>query len=277
MRFTITCVLYLIFYSFGCPSYGHQDTTKENTLSHTHLVSDILWAKHLESFKERLDTKPEAARLELQNIAKKLFNKHLLVDEWIPLYFRLNQNGTDHLSDVTRLSELEIRMLTDIDTIKYATQIQSHQEILTQLNRNANVFHRHDHIPEEKNIKTKPSTSQLDLRNERLRTDLEAVRTELLKQAISRGYVEHPHLEKWVSIGVKLFTTDSSTLGDVTTFVELQIQMLKDSAPETESEKIQELERTLADLNKFSKERKIAGPIRVFVGLPDKPPSPKKE
>lgn len=277
MKFTIICGFYLIFFSFGCLSYGHQDTTKESMLSHTHLVSDILWAKHLESFKERLATKPEAARLELQSTAKKLFNKHLLVDEWVPLYFRLSQIGTDHLSDVTRLSELEIRMLTDIDTKKYATQIQSHQQILTQLNRYANVFHRHDHIPEEKKIKAKPSTSQLDLRNERLRTDPKAVRTEFLKQATSRGYAEHPHLEKWISIGVKLFTTDSSTLGDVTTFVELQIQMLKDSAPETESEKIQELERTLADLNKFNKERKIAGPIRAFVGLPDKPPSPKKE
>ena len=275
------CGLYLIFWSFGCLSYGHQDTTKEGTPTHIHLVSDILWAKHLETFKECLTTKPEAARAELRNVAIKLFNKHLLIDEWIPLYLRLSRNGTEHLSDVMRLSELEIRMLTDIDTKKYAAQIQNHQRILTELNRNPNVFHgyAYETQAETTNSTEKGSTSQLELRNQRLRTDAEAARAEFLKQATSRGYAGHPHLEKWISLGVKLFTTDGATLGDIITFVELQIQMLKDRAPETEKEKIQQLERSLEDLNKFSKDkdRKIAGPIRAFIGLPDKPPNPKKK
>lgn len=279
MRFIIMCGLYLVFCSFGWLSYGHQDGVQESTPPHIHLVSDILWAKHLETFKERLTTQPEAARTELRNVANNLFNKHLLIDEWIPLYFRLSRNGTEHSSDVMRLSELEIRMLTDIDTKKYAAQIQNHQRILTELNRNPNLFHRYSHEEPTENPTIRDTRKNHQNKNEHLRTDAEAARTEFLKQATSRGYAEHPLLEKWVSLGVQLFTTDVSTLGDVITFVELQIQMLKDTAPETQKKMIQELGRSLEALNKLSKDRnrKIAGPIRAFIGLPDKSSNPKEE
>ena len=109
MRFLIICSIYIAFCGIGAFSlysndaYSHQD------------IGDEIWADYLQAFQKLLKTDPEAARAELQDVAKTLFGEHRLVEEWVPLYFRINQEGTEHPSDFVRVSELEIRMLIAID------------------------------------------------------------------------------------------------------------------------------------------------------------------
>lgn len=97
------------------------------------LVSSAIWAEDLKTFQKHLKTRPEAARAELQNVAKKLFHGHVLIEEWVPLFYRLNREGTEHLTDIQRVSELEIRMLTARDAEKHGLQIQQHQHAMEEL------------------------------------------------------------------------------------------------------------------------------------------------
>ena len=97
------------------------------------LVSHAIWAKQLKTFQKRIETRPEAARTALEKVGTKLFNGHLLVEEWVPLFYRLSRDGTEHLTDLQRVSELEIRMLTALDAEKYGLQIEQHQHAMEEL------------------------------------------------------------------------------------------------------------------------------------------------
>ena len=97
------------------------------------LVSHAIWTKHLKTFQKRLKTRPEVARTELQKVGEKLFNGHPLVEEWVPLFYRLSREGTEHLTDIQRVSELEIRMLTALDAEKYGLHIEQHQHAMEEL------------------------------------------------------------------------------------------------------------------------------------------------
>ena len=106
---------------------------KEYRYTPDDLISSAIWAKHLKTFQKHLKTRPEAARAELQNVAKKLFHGHALIEEWVPLYYRLSREGTEHLTDIQRVSDLEIRMLTALNAEKYGLQIQQHQHAMEEL------------------------------------------------------------------------------------------------------------------------------------------------
>ena len=97
------------------------------------LVSSAIWAEHLKTFQKHLKTRPEVARAELRNVAKKLFQGQVLIEEWVPLFYRLNREGTEHLTDIQRVSELEIRMLTALDAEKHGLQIQQHRYAMEEL------------------------------------------------------------------------------------------------------------------------------------------------
>lgn len=86
--------------------------------------------KHLAKFQLLKETDPAAASIELLEIAKIRFGPHPLADEWIPLYFRLSSNRNGRISDMKRLAELEIRMLTDVNAEKHTEQIQQHRQTL---------------------------------------------------------------------------------------------------------------------------------------------------
>ena len=90
--------------------------------------SEAPWKAQIQDFQKLIKTDADAARSELQNVAKKLFGEHILTQEWIPLYFRISKDGTTYSSDLKRVSELEIRMLKSTDPEKYAKQIQHHRE-----------------------------------------------------------------------------------------------------------------------------------------------------
>lgn len=87
-------------------------------------VNTSPWTAQPKTFHQLLKTDANAARAELQKVAPIMFDGHPLVDEWIPLYFRIIREGTEYLSDIKRIHELEIRMLMAIDTEKHAEQIQ---------------------------------------------------------------------------------------------------------------------------------------------------------
>ncbi len=140
MRYIVICLLCLTFCSIEVLSISDSDKSTEPshsnpTYSQLYRIDDTLWGEHLETFKKHLPTDPSAARTELQNVAKKLFGEHTLTEEWVPLYFRLSQEDTEHLSDLKRVSELEIRMLTDINAQTYAKRIHHHREMLEHYNK----------------------------------------------------------------------------------------------------------------------------------------------
>ena len=105
--------------------------------SHTRYVGDASWDAELETFYKLLKTDPEAARVELENVAKELFDEHLLTDEWVELFYQVfyqislketEQKGAEPpwklISDLKHLYKLGLEMLTDMDPEKYAKQIE---------------------------------------------------------------------------------------------------------------------------------------------------------
>ena len=125
-----------VFCLLGIKSSAISETTptlNEHRYSPEELISSRIWAKQLQTFQKRLKTDPDTASTELKKVAQKLFNGHLLTEEWVPLYLRLSRDGTEHFTDIQRVSELEIRMLTTINAKKHALQIQQHQHAVEEL------------------------------------------------------------------------------------------------------------------------------------------------
>ena len=84
--------------------------------------------KRLARFESLKVNDPDAARVELSEIVKIRFGAHAFADEWIALYFRLSRDGKGRISDLKRLVELEIRILTDVGHEKHAEQIERHRQ-----------------------------------------------------------------------------------------------------------------------------------------------------
>lgn len=217
-------------------------------------MSDVLWEASLVTFQELLKTDPESARAELQNVSKKLFNGHLLTEEWVPLYFRIRHKGTEHLSDVKRLTELEIRMLTAIametgDFQKYALQLQRLQEAYqkyedrekVQENNNPGHTHGHSHGLPPKTGNASRGTESNAAVDER---DIEAVRVEYLSR-FKAEFNDHPLTEKMVDTTLALAVKKKPELIELTA---LQIQIMKEVDAEKYKEEIQNAEAGLRKL-----------------------------
>lgn len=131
--FLILGVTLLGLWNIGISEKAPEPEPKPPLFTPEDLVSHAIWARHLKTFQKRLETRPEAARTELEKVGTKLFNGHLLVEEWVPLFYRLSREGTEHLTDIQRVSELEIRMLTALDAEKYGLQIEQHQHAMEEL------------------------------------------------------------------------------------------------------------------------------------------------
>ena len=217
MRFIVISLLYLSLYGLECLAYGDLGDTKENVPPSSHLVSETLWAGNFKTFKKRLTTDPEAARTELQEVARKLFSGHELSQEWVLLYFRVSQDCAKHLSDVKRVSELEIRMLTAIDNKKYAAQIQQHKAVLTRYNGMGDVSQDHRNITGTQGRKASHTAdgtnTPLETLKELVHTDPEAARAEIVRRGIGSGFGAHPLFEKWVSLVFKFVTTGPYATG----------------------------------------------------------------
>ena len=276
MRYIVICLLCLTFCSIGVLSIG--DSGKSTDPAHPnpshsqpYRIDDTLWAEHLETFKKRLPAAPSAARTELQNVAKKLFGKHTLVEEWVPLYFRLSQEGTEHLSDLKRVSELEIRMLTDINAQTYAKQIQYHREALKHYNELAKKIEDTSPTPEtheqdeqkaplkaEKGLDTKTGYEHYKAFQELLPTDPEAALAELTAFS-ALAFHGHPLTKEWEELYFRLSREKEGTIPEVTRLFELKKQMLKDHSPEKHVKEIKNLETVIKDLKSVSKLLKRQG------------------
>ena len=217
----------------------------------------MLWAASLVKFQKLLKTDPESARAELQNVSKKLFNGHLLTEEWVPLYFRIRHEGTQHSSDVKRLTELEIRMLTAIametgDFQKHALQLQRLQEAYQKYdnmekarkNHNHGHNHGHSHSPPPK---TGNSSRGTDSKAEIDESDIEVVRVEYLSR-FKAAFNDHPLTEKMVDTTLALAVKKKVTYPELIELTELQIQIMKDVDPEKYKETIQKSEAGLRKL-----------------------------
>lgn len=125
-----------VFCLLSIKSLAISETTRnlsERRYPAAELISSKIWTKQLQTFHKRLNSNPNTAGTELKKVAQKLFNGHPVTEEWVSLYLRLSRDGTDYLTDVQRISELEIRMLTTIDAEKHALQIQQHQHAMKEL------------------------------------------------------------------------------------------------------------------------------------------------
>lgn len=91
--------------------------------------------KHLAKFQSLHRKDPRAARAKITTVAKICFEDHPLADEWCALYFRLSRNGKGTVSDVKRLSELEIRMFTDLGAKKHDELIQKHRGLIERYDK----------------------------------------------------------------------------------------------------------------------------------------------
>ena len=276
MRYIVICLLWLTLYSVEVLSIGDSGKSTEPsrpnpTYSQLSRIDDTLWAKHLETFKKRLPTDSKAARAELQNVAKKLFGQHTLAEEWVPLYFRLSREGTEHLSDLKRVSELEIRMLTDINAQTYAKQIQHHQEALEHYDELAKKFEVTSPTPEtheqdeqkapskiEKGLDTKTGYEHYKAFHELLPANPEAARVELAAFS-ALAFHGHPLTKEWEELYFRLSREKEATVPEMLQLFELKKQMLEDHSPEKHVKEIENLDTVIKDLKSMSKLLKRQG------------------
>ena len=246
MKILTLCTLVLAFCGIVilsvAPHEGH---------SHAQGADASPWAEHLVTFYEILDTDTNAARAELQNVAKNLFNEHVLADEWLPLFFRISHDGTKEISDVKRLHELEIRMLTAIDAEKYTKQIQQHQEALKDLTELDDVFDDEslkEPIATEQQITSQTSSQALDIAYKtffQLLLDTPESARAVLDIYALIAFDNHSLTKEWKEIFFQLCQDKEGTLLEVTRLFELRKQMLTDNDPKKHAEEIKQLASNL--------------------------------
>ena len=265
MRHIIVCLLCLTFCNIESLSFGHSREPTESphpnpAPAQSYRLDSTLWTEDLDTFKERLPADPTAARSELQNVAKKLFGGHSLTDEWVPLYFRLNREGTEHLSDLIRVSELEIRMLTHINAREFARQIQHHRKMLHHYDKLEKISEGAETTLEtrEQDEQKEPSKTEaiLDAKtgqehlhafHELLQTDPKAARAELASFS-ALAFHGHPLTKEWEELFFRLSREKEGMIPEIIRFLELKKQMLKDHSPEKHAKEIENLETAIEDI-----------------------------
>lgn len=260
MRFLITCSIYFTLCGITLLSLHTNDAH-----SRTQRVDDTLWAEPLQTFKKLLKTNPDAARVELQNVAKTLFGEHILTEEWVPLYYRLNREGTDYLSDLKRMSELEIRMLTAVDAKKYAKQIKHHRERLIHYDELSKIAVDEAPTPEtrsseEQEVSSKSVYEHSKAFHELLPTDPEAARAELAAFSVLMFH-GHRLAKDWEELFFRLSREKVATLSEIIRLFELQKQMLKDHSTEKHAKEIEDLETAIRNFEPIRNALKLQGAL----------------
>lgn len=100
------------------------------------------------SFIKLLPTNPKAAENKLAEHAEIQYGAHPNVNKWVNLFFRLARDGTGPLSDHILLLELEVQMLTDIDSEKYSMQVKNLKRVLKQYAVMTKMAEREGKTPE---------------------------------------------------------------------------------------------------------------------------------
>lgn len=236
-------------------SYAAENGSSEFLTPPIKPVSSVLWQTSLVTFEKHLKTDPVAARAELQNVSATLFNGHLLTEEWVPLYFRIRHKGTEHYTDLIRLTELEIRMLTDIameteDFQKYSPFINRLQKAYQEYEEAAGKArqgvggHSHDPPAETGNVSEGTgSPSESDTND----SDIETLRVKALER-FKAEFNDHPDTEKMVDITIALGKKKEVTYPEMIELTALQIQIMKDVDPEKFKTEIRNIELSLRQL-----------------------------
>ena len=240
------------------------------------------WGDELKGFFEQIETDPDAARRALQNFTKRVFNQHILAEEWSPLYFRVIRNGLNKtmethperlretLSDVIRIHELELRILADLDTQKYARQIKANEAALEYYSGLAERLRPYRDTQETVNTdkqgvprrETRPLTAAEKKEGERigahfkkflalLATDPDAARRELDGYA-AKLFQNHPLAEEWKELCFRLARDKEALLTEVIRFNELKLQMQSDIDPERFAQEIEEITKLVANLSQMA-------------------------
>ncbi len=89
--------------------------------------------RHLDNFLKLLPDTPEAAWVELEKFVKLQYGDHRFANEWIELVFTFTSEKKALILELIRCCEIEIQMLTDIDTEKHDAKIKRKQLHLKQL------------------------------------------------------------------------------------------------------------------------------------------------
>ena len=287
MRFVMINLFFvcLLLFGIGYLAFGHDET---GTISepHAHQAGDASWDAALETFYTLLKIDPEAARVELQNVAKDLFNEHPRTEEWVELFYQVfyqislketEQNGIEPplklISDLIGVYELGLEMLTAMDTEKYATEVQFHREALeyyTEFAEVAEAFGDKSPGSEEVTSEAQEHLSQpepelsdaekeeriarphMEKFYELIPTDPEAAREELDTYAAIL-YQGHPLTEEWIELLFRMGSEGAATISDVTRFLKMSKQIRVDMDPEKYAKEIKELADSLEQVKLVAK------------------------
>jgi hypothetical protein len=264
-----TLILYTLTLMFCC--LGALSVHTHEGDFHYPGVNISPWAAELETFHKRLKTDVDAARVELQKVARNVFGGHTLADEWVSLYFRIIRDGTKHLSDIKRIYELEIRMLMAIDAEKHAEQIQDHREALKHYEELASVGDDQLPVPkktpsdeQESSAETGQAPAAAEKPNaqithqhfmkfhELLPHDVKAARKELDAFA-ALAFHGHPRTEDWKALFFRLSRQKEATVPEMIQLLELKKQMLKDTDVERNAKELASLESTVKQFKSLAK------------------------
>ena len=248
MRFLTISLFFVCLFLFGIGylAFGHDDI-ETTSKSYAYYAGGASLDAELETFYKLIKTDPEAARLELQSVAKELFDEHPLTEKWVALFYKVfyeislkdtEQKGSEPpwelISDIKHLYELGLEMLTGMDTEKYAKQIQLHQDALkhyTKLAAIAEAVGNKASKPEkgisdtQKHISQPPSElSDMDAEEQILNqhiekfyqlisTDPEAARKELETYA-AKFYQGHPLTQEWIELFCRMGSEGAATVPD---------------------------------------------------------------
>ena len=166
MRFAAVSLICLSLFTTGCLSEKQEKTeTKflkggaDQTVTKQHiqffsdedLDEEHGWNEkaihHFAQFQSVLSTDIEKARAAATKIAIARFGEHALRDEWAEHFFSLGAKDGVSLLDMRDYCELELQLLIDTDSTKYAKGIKAVQGALNQFNAMIKAFEEQGQDP----------------------------------------------------------------------------------------------------------------------------------
>lgn len=285
MRFVMINLFLVCMFLFGIGYLAFSDTGTDAE-SQGHDENNAAWDAHFETCYELFKTDPEAARVELERVAKELFNEHSLTEEWIEHSYQvfhrisLNETGQDKIEnpweiipDLIRVYELGLEMLTAVDPEKYAKEIQHHRDALEYYTGFAEQVEAAGAKPlvvdgTTSDAQESTSESEAELSDaekeaqilsqhmekfyELLATDPDAARKEL-ETGAAIAYKGHPLAKEWVELFFRMGSEGGATVSDITRFMEMMKQMRTDMDPEKYADEIKEITDNLEQLKLVAK------------------------
>ena len=291
MRFVMINLFLVCMFLFGIGYLAFSDTGTDAD-SQGHDENNAAWDAHLETCYELFKTDPEAARVELDRVAKELFNEHPLTEEWIEHFYQvfyrigLNETGQDKIEnpweiipDLIRVYELGLEMLTAVDPEKYAKEIQHHRDALeyyTGFAEQVEAAGAKPLVADKTTSDAQENTSQSEAElsdaekeaqiltqhmekfYELLATDPDAARKEL-ETGAAIAYQGHPLAKEWVELFFRMGSEGGATVSDIIRFTEMMRQMRTDMDPEKYADEIKEITDNLEQLKLVAKMYELDG------------------